>query len=183
MQVRSVRWSDFPELREIYYTLYDEREQGVPIGITLFSERPSLADEIDWFARGYRRVLDGHDIWSVAERDGHAVGACTIQRLGPTVTSELGHIGVLGILVHRDHRGAGVGTALLTHALDAARERFEVVRLSVFSINERARRLYERFGFAVSGHSPRAVKRKGEYLDEDEMVLVFPSGSAGPPNA
>ncbi len=173
MLVRNVAWSDFPELREIYYLLYEERDQGFPIGITLFADRPSLVDEIDWFAGGYRHVLAGEDLWSVAEIDGHVVGACTIQRLGRGPGSEHGHVGVLGILVHREHRGKGVGSALLDHALAAARGRFDLVRLSVFSVNTGARRLYERFGFVVSGHVPRGVKRGSEYLDEEEMVLLL----------
>ncbi len=183
MKVRDVEWSDFPDLLDIYYHLYDERAQGDPIGITLFSERPSHADEIDWFARAYARFERGVDVWSVAESDGRVVGNCTIQRLAPVAGSEQAHIGILGILVHHSHRGQGVGTALLTHALAAARRRFEVVRLSVFSINTGARRLYERFGFVTTGHSPRAVKRDGAYLDEEEMTLVFESGPTGAANA
>ncbi len=183
VRVREVVWTDFDELREIYYHLYEERDRGDPIGITLYSEeRPSLADEVLWFAGGYRKVLMGEAVWSVAERDGHAVGSCEIHRLGATATSEQAHVGVLGILVHADHRGTGVGSALLRHALTAAREKFEVVRLSVFSVNEGARRLYERFGFRPSGHGPRAVKRGGTYFDEEEMILLFDDGAAAPAN-
>jgi RimJ/RimL family protein N-acetyltransferase len=82
-------------------------------------------------------------------------------------------VGQLGILVHRDHRGSGVGTALLQRALAEARSKFELVYLSVFSVNSGALRLYQRFGFSVCGHLPRAVKRGGRYFDEERMVLEF----------
>lgn len=173
MLVRDLRWSDFDELREVYYRLYDEREQGVPIGITLFRERPSLPDEVDWFTRTFQRVLSGDAVVSVAEVDGHAVGNCMIDRAGALATSEQGHIGVLGVLVDKPYRGQGVGSALLRHALDRARGKFEVIRLAVFSVNDRAERLYRRFGFVRCGHIPRAIRRGGQYFDEEEMVLLL----------
>jgi RimJ/RimL family protein N-acetyltransferase len=174
VNVREVRWSDFDDLREMYYSLYDERDRGEPVGITLFTERPSLSDEVAWFAGAYRNTLDGHQVFSVAEENGRVIGNCQVHRSGPSPQSEAGHVGVLGILVHRDHRGKGAGTALLTHALAACRGRFEVVRLSVFATNPRARQLYERFGFVEVGRVPRAVRRGAQYFDEDEMVLVLP---------
>jgi RimJ/RimL family protein N-acetyltransferase len=171
--IRDVRWSDFDDLREVYYRLYEERDRGEPIGITLFSERPSLADEVAWFAGAYRRALDGESVMSVAEIDGHAVGNCTVNRASPSPLSETSHVGVLGILVDAPYRGRGVGSALLRHALDRCRGKFEVVRLTVFSMNERAQRLYRRFGFVHSGHQPRAVRRGSTYYDEEEMVLLL----------
>ena len=180
--VRAVRWTDFDDLRETYYRLYEERDRGAPVGITLFRERPSLLDEIDWFSSLYARALRGDDVWSVAERDGHVVGNCHIGRVGPSPLSEQAHVGVLGILVHEAHRGTGVGAALLTHALAEARGRFELVRLSVFTINQDAKRLYARFGFVDSGHVPRAVKRGHAYFDEDEMVLDLGARTGDPTN-
>jgi RimJ/RimL family protein N-acetyltransferase len=174
MFARDVRWNDFEDLVEMYYRLYEERERGEPIGISLFAQRPSRSDEVAWFSNLYRQVLSGDAVMAVAEDGGRVVGNCVIQREGPSADSETGHVGVLGIVVQRDHRGKGVGTALLTYALAAARGRFEVIRLAVFVTNVRARRLYERFGFVTAGRIPRAVRRGTEYFDEDEMVLLLP---------
>ena len=175
MVVRGVRWDDFDDLREIYYRLYDEREQGEPIGITLHTERPSLSDEVEWFGRAYRGVLSGDEVISVADVSGHVVGSCHIRRLGPTSTSESGHVAVLGIVVDAPYRGRGIGEALMRNALERCRGKFEVIRLTVFSINERAQRLYRRIGFVPCGHHPRAVLRGGQYFDEEEMVLLLDS--------
>ncbi|MGA8711317.1 MAG: GNAT family N-acetyltransferase [Thermoplasmata archaeon] len=171
--IRPPRWEDFDELREIYFHLYDERAAGAPIGITLFDERPTPADETVWFQTHYRRALEGQEIWLVAERDGHAVGNCTIVPVVAGPPSEQSHVGELGILVHHGYRGTGVGTALLERALAVARSRFELVLLSVFTVNEGALRLYRRFGFTVSGHLPKVVKRGEQYFDEERMVLDF----------
>ena len=178
--LREVRWNDFDDLREIYYRLYDERARGEPIGITLHGERPSLADEVDWFARMYRDVLNGEQILSVAEVDGRVIGSCSVRRHGSSASFEGGHVAVLGIVVAEAHRGRGIGEALMRHAIERCRGKFEVIRLTVFSVNERARRLYRRVGFVETGHQPRGVRRGDQYYDEEEMTHFLGSASAGP---
>ena len=174
ISVRSVEWRDFAELTDTYWRLYEERDRGAPIGITLFAERPTQADEVEWFSRVVRRVLSGDLVFVVAEVDGHVVGSCSVGRLAPSRSAEHGHVGELGILVAESFRGKGVGTALLERALADARRLFEVIFLSVFTVNEGAQRLYRRFGFVPCGHLPRMVKRGGRYFDEERMVLVSP---------
>ncbi len=170
MTVRELRWADFDDLRETYYLLYEERERGGNHGIHLFRDRPTVADEVGWFSGLFRRNLDGEGIAVVAEREGRVVGHCTIDPSGGVRASERGHVGVLGILVHRDHRGQGIGSALLAAALEKARDVFPLVRLSVFASNEGAVRLYERFGFVHAGRIPGAFRRQGAEIDEILMV-------------
>ncbi|MGI0131121.1 MAG: GNAT family N-acetyltransferase [Thermoplasmata archaeon] len=169
--VRELRWSDYPSLREMYYLLYEEREAFPEVGITLFEARPTDDDEVAWFQGLYRRALSGESIVAVAERDGLIVGHCTVSSVGRTTSAENAHVGELGILVHRDHRASGVGRALLERTLSQCRRKFEIVRLTVFSVNARARRLYEEFGFAYVGTVPRAIRRGVRYFDEDLMYL------------
>lgn len=171
--IRPARPTDVPDLREIYYQLYDERDAGEPIGIHLFSERPSLEDEAAWFERQFQLATAGDLLYFVAEVGGHVVGSCTIHSRGPTRSSELSHVGELGVLVRKEMRGNGVGTALLERSLAEARQQFEAVYLSVFSANDRARRLYERLGFVSCGRLPRSVKRGDAYFDLDLMALSF----------
>jgi ribosomal protein S18 acetylase RimI-like enzyme len=168
--IRDLKWSDFDDLCKAYYLLYDERDRGESHGIHLFDERPSLSDEVGWFAHLYKRVLEGEVITVVAELRGHVVGSCTIEPAAPLRASERGHVGVLGVLVHRDHRGAGIGSALLAAALERAPSKFPIVRLSVFATNVGAIQLYERFGFRTVGTIPRAFRRGSEWIDEVLMV-------------
>lgn len=171
LRIREVAWGDFQGLVDTYWLLYEERETNPEIGITLFGSRPSHADEAQWFARTFERVLSGASVMRVAEVDRHVVGNCLVNRVGATADSEEAHVGDLGILVHRDFRGRGIGSALMRATLAACRGRFDVVRLSVFSANAGARRLYERLGFVPYGHLPGAVRRGGRYLDVDLMRL------------
>lgn len=56
-----------------------------------------------------------------------------------------------GIFVHADARGKGVGTALLEAVCDEAAARgYSQIRLDVIDVNQRAKALYERRGFAPS---------------------------------
>jgi RimJ/RimL family protein N-acetyltransferase len=169
--IREMRWSDFDGLRETYFLLYEERASGYPIGIGLFRERPTYADEARWFSGIFQRVQSGESVASIAEVDGQAVGSCIVTRVGPTEGSEAAHMGDLGILIHREYRGRGIGSALLKDSLRQCRGKFGIVRLAVFSFNEGARRLYERFGFVPYGHLPKALRRGTEYFDEDLMFL------------
>jgi ribosomal protein S18 acetylase RimI-like enzyme len=63
----------------------------------------------------------------------------------------------LAIAVLPDYVGKGVGTQLLSYMLEAAREKYAAVVLSVRA-NNPARRLYERMGFVVIG---KATNRTG----------------------
>lgn len=175
VRVRDLRWEDFPELTDQYWRLYEERAAGGRHGITLQATKPSLEHEVDWFAAQYKRFLRGDTVAVVAEVDGSVAGLCTIGRVGPTRDAENGHQGELGILVGARYRGRGVGHALLRAALHRARGSFEVVRLGVHSSNLGARHLYEKFGFRPSGRIPRAVRRGGEFVDEELMALLLPA--------
>lgn len=169
--LRELRWEDFRDRTEGYLALYDEVRENADLGMTLMQRRPTTEDEAGWFSDLYRATLRGDTIVVVGEVDGRAVGMVTIApgRLGRG--SESAHVGTLGILVDRRHRGRGLGEALLVRALELARSRFERVRLTVFSGNVRAKRLYERLGFGTVGHLEGEVKRSGRYLDEDIMTL------------
>jgi RimJ/RimL family protein N-acetyltransferase len=169
--IRELRWSDFDPLREMYYLLYEERDSNPDIGITLFEERPGYADEARWFSGLYERTLRGDTVARIAEVGGQVVGNCVIGRKGPGRGSEMGHVGELGLLVHRDFRGRGVGESLLRASIAASRGTFTILSLRVFAVNERARALYARNGFAMVGRHPGAIRRRGRYLDDYEMVL------------
>ncbi|MBP0480923.1 GNAT family N-acetyltransferase [Sagittula salina] len=103
----------------------------------------------------------------VAVADGGLCGWVDILRGAPPLEAQTGTL-AMGVLP--EWRGQGVGRALLTHALDAARARgFHKVGLEVRSGNIAARKLCEAAGFAVEG-----VKREAVLMDavfEDVMVM------------
>lgn len=81
------------------------------------------------------------------------------------------HVGVIGICVHGDWQGKGVGGALMEAILDLADNWLNLTRLEleVYADNEAAIHLYERFGFEVEGTMRRHAFRDGEYVDSKVM--------------
>jgi ribosomal protein S18 acetylase RimI-like enzyme len=78
-----------------------------------------------------------------------------------------------GMYVHERARGRGLADELVRTLLaEAEREGIEQVVLTVVAENARARRLYQRWGFALYGIEPRAIKVDGGYLDEALMACA-----------
>lgn len=109
----------------------------------------------------------------VAEVDGQVVGSLCIR-------DEHG-IAHLGMALRADHRGAGLGRLLLDAAVDWARRRgCHKVGLEVWPHNTRARRFYERAGFAEEGYLRRHYRRRsGALWDTVVMGLVLDHDSPG----
>ena len=87
------------------------------------------------------------------------------------------HVGRLGISVHAEWQGKGVGTALMAAAVDLADNWLNLTRLEleVYAINAAAIHLYERFGFTYEGTMRQHAFRDGEYVDSNMMGRLRPS--------
>ena len=81
------------------------------------------------------------------------------------------HVGRIGICVHDDWQGQGVGTALMRAIVDLADNWLNLRRLEleVYADNEAGIRLYERMGFEVEGTLRQHAFRAGEYVDAKVM--------------
>ena len=105
-----------------------------------------LAGRIAWWRR---RLEDGATV-VVADDDGRITGFASYGRAEPPTEPDLGE--VFAIYVDAAHWGSGHGRALMSGALDALRAmgRSSAV-LWVLESNVRARRFYERGGWAPDG--------------------------------
>lgn len=130
-------------------------------------EAPPIDDMRKFIAEGLARRWPRF----VALLDGAVVGWCdAIEKPRPA----LAHSAILGMGVLAAHRGKGIGRALLKRTLAAAKDRgYTRIELSVRADNERAKKLYERFGFVVEGLSRRHMRIRGEYFDSYIMALVY----------
>lgn len=83
------------------------------------------------------------------------------------------HRAAFGVTILRVWWGLGIGTALLSAVIGAAREAgYQQIELAVTASNGRAVALYKRFGFTVYGVRERAfLYRDGRYADELLMSL------------
>jgi putative acetyltransferase len=84
------------------------------------------------------------------------------------------HVGQLGMAVRDDWQGKGVGTALMHAALDLADKwlNLERLELDVYTDNEAAVRLYQKFGFVIEGTLVRFAFRDGRYVDAYTMARL-----------
>ncbi len=110
----------------------------------------------------------------VAEIDGTVVGSAW---LFINERPRQRHCAMLGIGVAAERSGRGVGTALLRELLRAADGWLNLLRveLTVYADNERAIRLYRKFGFAVEGTLRAHALRDGVYVDGYVMGRLHPN--------
>ena len=98
--------------------------------------------------------------------DGRTAGNCEIRMLGGIKTR---HRATVGIAILREYWGLGIGSAMFEELIAAAqaREGIQIVELEFIEGNDRARALYEKFGFHIVGERPNAFKLKdGRMLKE-----------------
>ncbi len=86
----------------------------------------------------------------------------------------------MGMSVHDDYQGRGIGSALMTAMIDLADNWLGVrrIELTVYTDNEPAVHLYAKFGFVVEGTGREYARRAGEFVDAYYMarLIAQPSG-------
>lgn len=115
------------------------------------------------------------DLPLLAERDGRAVGSGGLHPAGTQLRRR--HCAVLGLSVLPEAQGRGVGTALMQAMCDWADHWGQLLRieLHVYADNERAIRLYKRFGFVHEGTHRGFALRDGRYVDSLSMARLHPN--------
>lgn len=159
LSIRIATLDDADELRRFAIKLFGEDLPGIfrrPV--------PSLEDEIG-FIRS--RIEPDNSTMLLAILDESVVGL--LDLLGGELEQEA-HVGTFGLSVDREHRGQGIGSALIEALLAWAPEH-GVTRIQAWAwmSNPRALALYERMGFEREGLCRRAVMVDGEPVD---VVLI-----------
>jgi GNAT superfamily N-acetyltransferase len=142
--------SDHDELFVAFARIVDARE-GFPQAPPL--ERAEFDDY--WFAHSALVV--------VARVHSRLAGAYYVKA---NFVGRAAHIANAGYFVVAEHRGTGIGRALVEHSITEARRLgFDAMIFNLVFQSNPARRLYESLGFAVVGRVPSAV--------DDEDALVY----------
>lgn len=80
---------------------------------------------------------------------------------------------LFGVYVGKHGRRQGLGEAVVRHVIKMATGDVEQLRATVATLNLPAKSLYEKLGFKVFGHEPRAHKVDGRYFDQDHLMLML----------
>lgn len=106
----------------------------------------------------------------VAEVDGKIVGFASIHFM----KGRRRHIAGIGMMVHDDFHGRGIGTKLMEALIDLADNWYNIrrIQLEVYVDNEPAIKLYKKFGFEIEGRLRDFSFRNGEYIDAYIMARI-----------
>lgn len=153
--IRTATEDDAEELRRFAERLLAEQLPGI------FERSVPTLDEEREFIRSH--LEPANSTLLVASMDGVVVGV--IDLVGGTRAEEA-HAGTFGLSVDREHRGRGVGTALI-EALMAWAPEHGITRIQAWAWanNPGAIALYERLGFEREALCRRAVISRGEAVD------------------
>ncbi|MDO6706003.1 GNAT family N-acetyltransferase [Photobacterium sp. 1_MG-2023] len=122
---------------------------------TQFVKENVANDAIQWIALAGQQVVGWADIFS---------------HWAPT----LRHRGQLGMGVHPDFRGQGIGELLLKSCLTKAKSKgVSRVELETRADNQASLNLYQKLGFNIETVIPNGMNFDGKYFDTVQMSLVF----------
>lgn len=121
-----------------------------------------------------QRVLDAPEgmIRLVAESDGRVVGMISLR---PRLQRCRAHVGGIGMMVHPDYWGMGVGSRLMAAILEKANRELSLARieLQVHTDNIAGIRLYEKFDFVVEGTKRFHTFGGGGWTDTYFMARII----------
>lgn len=154
-----------------YKALRDLMLASHPEAFTSDAETEMRRPPETYLARIAGAATGGWPFTLTAWRDGRLAGAITCERDERVKVHHVGN--VVGMMVHPDACGRGIGRALLDACIALARRRegMEMLTLSVTSGNLAAIRLYERAGFVRYGRLEGAVRIGNLHFDKELMVL------------
>ncbi len=148
---------------------------------TVSAETPFLLrneDEVRYTVETEEQLLESkrnhpREIMMVAEVDGVVAGNCGIVSKGSL--RRVYHRCGFAIALKEGYWSLGIGSGMMDYAFYLAEKMgYEQAELEVVDGNNRAKSLYERFGFKETGKNFRALKYDdGSYADEYIMVKVM----------
>lgn len=126
---------------------------------------------------------DKNDSFTLGAYTGNLLaGIVSFDRDGSD-TEKLRHKGVLfRMYVSKEFRGKGLAKKLIEELINRVRkiDTIEQINLTVIANNTNAKTLYEKFGFTTFGSEQNAIKWKGKYFTEDQMVLQLKKNNESP---
>ncbi len=161
IHVRAANPADIPDITRIY-------NEGIRDRLaTLETEERTPEERLAWLeARDQRHPV------LVAERGGTVAGWGSLNVFNPRPA--YAHVADFSVYVAREHRGLGIGDALLGALEDRARALgYHKLVLAAFPHNAPGMRLYERHGFRTVGVYREQGMLDGRWVDVIVMEKIL----------
>jgi L-amino acid N-acyltransferase YncA len=162
MQIRDATVEDAAAIAQIY-------NQGIEDRVaTLETVLRSPEERAEWMAAKGPR----HPVLVAQDEAGTVLGWASLNQFNPRPAYD--HVVDLSIYVGREHRGRGVGDALLGALTERARALgYHKLVLAAFPTNVPGMRLYERHGFTTVGIYHEQGMLDGRWIDVIIMEKLF----------
>ncbi len=165
--IRSPKEDDVQGMLEYLYITAGETEfilrYPEECGVYTADGEKALFDRINW---------SENDVMLVCLVDGRIAGNCSLSR---GIFKKTGHRASIGIALMKEFWGLGIGTRFLTELIRIAEKQKDLLQIELDYVegNDRARALYEKMGFRITGVRPNAIRLKdGTLLNEYSMVRM-----------
>ena len=162
MTIRKAERKDIEELLEIY-------NYEVLNGLSTLDINPRTAEQwTQWFEN---HNIKNHPL-IVSVENGAVTGYASLSSYRAKEAYE--STVELSIYIHPEHRGKGVGTALMSKIITMAKEdpTVHTVVSVITSGNAASERLHDKFGFIFSGKIKEVGVKFGKYLDISNYYLI-----------
>ena len=137
------------------------------------NKKTSLKKEKEWLLRQLKEIKQNKIVVLTAEDNNKIIGITGIF----LKKERQSHVGGFGITIRKNYRGMGLGNYLMKEIIKLAKKelkpRPKIVRLSVFSINKPAIKLYQKHGFKKVAKIPDQFGYKGELINEIVMLYYL----------
>ncbi len=176
--IRALKRGDLDSLLRFAATVSKEKATRPDLGIVSLDRVPTRDEEKAFLDRILNGRNKGNVVSFAAFVGGEIVGHSDVWR---RQLRDVRHSGVFGIVVRDGFRDIGIGERLMAEVLrESKRMGIWLVELTVFAINPRAIRLYEKMGFRKVGVIPAKIVRGKAELDEVVMYADLRGSDKSP---
>ena len=172
--LRYPSWGDEEGMREFINIMSAE-----DTFITFSGETVTEEDEKVYLTRMFEGMEEEDCILVIAVYQDSVIGTVSLERKTES-KRRARHIATFGISILSNFRGVGLGEELAKTAFEEAGKylsEITLIILSVYSLNERAYKLYQKLGFQDYGRLPGGIWYRDQYIDEILMYREFTSST------
>ncbi len=166
VSIRELSQKDLKEAKKLQIFINSLIKEKAQISL---DKALTLKQETDWLKDSLKKKKQKKFVFLIAEHNNKIVGTTGIN----LNNGKKEHVGEFGITISKNYRGIGLGNFLMKEIIKLVKKELKakIIRLSVFTTNKPAIKLYQKQGFKKVAVIPKQFKHKGKFIDEVVMIL------------